>query len=243
MGCSGQNPTSQTPEPVTVFVAASTKEAVTEIAALFKNDTGIEVKISADDSSKLAMQIVNEAPAHLFLSANEKWAEFVSDKGFAQETKLLLGNSLVLVTPKGNPANVHSAQDLTKAIVKRVAIAGPTVPAGIYARQALRELGVWDSIEAEKKIISGENVRVTLAYVEQGETDAGIVYATDAKISNKIELVYTFPEMSHQPIHYPLVLLIAGNQSASARSFFEFVQSARAKEIFVREGFSFLDKK
>jgi molybdate transport system substrate-binding protein len=238
LGCSGQTQPPQAHEPVIVFVAASTKDAATEIASAFKDETQIEVRISADDSSKLAMQIVQEAPAQLFLSANEKWADYIKEKGVAHETRLLLGNTLVLVTPKGNPANVHGAEDLSKAAVRRVAIAGPTVPAGIYGRQALKNLKVWDSLEAGKKIISGENVRVTLAYVEQGEVDAGIVYATDGKISDKIDLVYTFPATSHEPIHYPLVLLKTGDSSASARSFFEYIQSDRAREIFARHGFS-----
>jgi molybdate transport system substrate-binding protein len=238
LGCSGQNQPPQAHESVTVFVAASTKDAVTEIASAFKDEMQIEVRISADDSSKLAMQIVQEAPAQLFLSANEKWADYVKEKGLAHETRLLLGNTLVLVTPKGNPANVHGAEDLSKVAVKRVAIAGPTVPAGIYGRQALKNLKFWDSLEAGKKIISGENVRVTLAYVEQGEVDAGIVYATDAKISDKIDLVYTFPATSHEPIRYPLVLLKAGDSSSTARSFFEYIQSDRAREIFARHGFS-----
>lgn len=243
LGCGGQTQPSKAHEPVTVFVAASTKNAVAKIASAFKDERQIEVRISADDSSKLAMQIVQEAPAQLFLSANEKWADFVKEKGFAHETRLLLGNTLVLVTPKGNPANVHGAEDLLKAAVKRVALAGPTVPAGIYGRQALKSLKAWDSLEAGKKIIAGENVRVTLAYVEQVEVDAGIVYATDAKISDKIDLVYTFPATSHEPIRYPLVLLKAGDSSATARSFFEFIQSDRAKEIFAKEGFTLLDMK
>jgi molybdate transport system substrate-binding protein len=238
LGCGGQIQTPKAHEPVTVFVAASTKDAVAEIASAFKDETQIEVRISADDSSKLAMQIVQEAPAQLFLSANEKWADYVKEKGFADETRLLFCNTLVLVTPKGNPANVHGPEDLSKATVQRVAIAGPTVPAGIYGRQALKNLKVWDSLESGKKIISGENVRVTLAYVEQGEVDAGIVYATDAKISDKIDLVYTFPANSHEPIHYPLVLLKAGDSSASARTFFEYIQSERARKIFARHGFS-----
>jgi molybdate transport system substrate-binding protein len=231
----------QVRELVTVFVAASTRDAVTEIAVAFRNETRTEVRISADDSSKLAMQIVEKAPAQLFLSANEKWADYVKDKGFACETKLLLGNALVLVVPKGNPAGVQSAQDLINATVNHIALAGPSVPAGIYARQALKNLKLWDSLEADKKLVAGENVRATLAYVEQGEADAGIVYATDARISKKVDLVYMFPSSSHEPIRYPLVLLKTGNASTQARAFFGFLQSARAKEIFTREGFSLID--
>src|SRR5262249_54167719 len=150
-----------------------------------------------------------EAPAQLFLSANEKWADFVKEKGFVQETKLLLGNSLVIVTPKGNPAGIYKADDLMKTSLNRLAVAGPTVPAGIYARQALKSLKIWDALEANKKVVPGDNVRVALTYVERGEADAGIVYATDAKISDKVEQVFTFPADAHDPIRYPLVLLKA----------------------------------
>src|SRR5262249_54054019 len=111
-----------------VLVAASTQDAVQENAAKFSQETGIEVKINADDSSKLTMQIAHDVPADIFLSANEEWAAVVKDKGFAQEWVPLLGNSLVIVVPKGNPANVTKAEDLIGAAVKHVAIAGPTVP-------------------------------------------------------------------------------------------------------------------
>jgi molybdate transport system substrate-binding protein len=242
-GCQPGAETPQASGPVIAFVAASTKDAVQEIASAFKSEKKVEVKLNADDSSKLATQIVQEAPAQLFLSANEKWADFVQDKGFARETALLLGNALVIVTPKGNPAGIQGADDLTKASLKRLAIAGPTVPAGIYARQALKSLKVWDALETHKRIVAGENVRMTLTYVERGEVEAGIVYATDAKISDKVDLVYTFPSETHDPIRYPLVLLKAADASPSARAFFDYLQSPKAKEVFARHGFSVLDKK
>ncbi len=229
--------------PVIAFVAASTKEAIQEIAADFTKEKHIDVKIDADDSSRLALQITQGGPAHLFLSANEKWAEFVSDKGYSGRTTLLLGNSLVIVTPKGNPAMVREPKDLSKPAVTRVALAGPTVPAGIYARQALKNLKVWDSLEASKKIVSGENVRVVLAYVERGEAEAGIAYATDAKISDKVAVAYTFPLAAHDPIRYPLVLLKRGETSTSAQSFFEYLQSSKAKNVFVKCGFTWLETK
>jgi molybdate transport system substrate-binding protein len=129
------------------------------------------------------------------------------------------------------------------ASVKRLAVAGPTVPAGIYARQALKKLNVWDTLAADNKIVTGDNVRVTLTYVERGEAEAGIVYGTDAKISDEVELVYTFPAQTHDPIRYPLVLLKAGSASSSAQAFFDYLQSAKAKEMFGKYGFSLLDKK
>jgi molybdate transport system substrate-binding protein len=243
VGCNRGSDAPKAGEPIIAFVAASTRDAVQEIASTFKAEKNVEVRISADDSSKLATQIVQEAPANVFLSANEKWADFVMEKGFAQETTPLLGNTLILVAPKGNPAKIRTAQDLEKASLQRIAVAGPTVPAGIYARQALKKLKLWDVLEADKKIVSGENVRVTLAYVERGEAEAGIVYATDAKISAKVDLVYTFPPQTHDPIRYPLVLLKAGNGLSSARAFFDYLQSPKAGDIFVKYGFSFLDKR
>jgi len=243
IGCSRRADAPNANERVIVFAAASTKEAVEETANAFKSERGGKVKINADDSSKLAMQIVEEAPAHIFLSANEKWADFVKEKGFSLETVPLLGNSLVIVTPTGNPAAIRTADDLTKPALKRLAVAGPTVPAGIYARQALKKLNIWNVLEAAKKPVNGDNVRVTLTFVERGECEAGIVYATDARITDKVDLVYTFPAETHDPIRYPLVLLKSGSESLMAQAFFEYLQSPKAREIFARHGFLIFDKK
>jgi molybdate transport system substrate-binding protein len=220
---------------VLALVAASTKDAMREIAAAFAQDRGGEVRISADDSSKLAQQIVEGVPADLYLSANEKWADFVKEKGLAEESTLLLGNSLVIVVPRGNPAAVHKPQDLTRSEVKRLAVAGPTVPAGIYARQALRNLSLWGELEG--RLVSGENVRFTLAFVERGEAEAGIVYSTDAKISEQVEQVHELDAKTHEPIHYPLVLLKASHDHPAARRFYDYLQTPQAAEVFQKYGF------
>jgi len=231
----------QDQQPVVAFVAASTTDAVREIASAFTTEQKAEVKINADDSSKLALQISVDAPAHVFLSANEKWADHVKEKGFAGEIKVLLGNALVIVVPKGNPARVHAPKDLAGAAVKRIAVAGPTVPAGIYARQSLEKLNIWDGLQ--EKVVPGENVRGTLAYVERGEVDAGIVYATDAKVSDKVEMVYAFDPAVHDPIRYPLVLLKEGQKNPAARAFFDCLQTPSAGEVFKKYGFTFLGGK
>jgi molybdate transport system substrate-binding protein len=239
-GCNKGSETDNAEKPVIAFVAASTKDAVQEIAREFTAEKKVEVKIDADDSSKLATRIVQDAPAQLFLSANEKWADYVKEKGFAQETKLLLGNSLVIVTPKNSAVTIRRPEDLAQAPLQRIAVAGPTVPAGIYARQALKNLKIWDGLEAGKRIVTGDNVRITLTYVERGEADAGIVYATDAKISDRVDLACRFPPHTHEPIRYPLVLLKAGESAPSARAFFAFLESPAAKAIFVKHGFSLI---
>jgi molybdate transport system substrate-binding protein len=225
---------------ILALVAASTREAAQEIADAFTRDTGTEIQISADDSSKLATQIINGAPADLFLSANEEWAKFVKKNGFAAEVVPLLGNTLVLVVPRGNPGRVSKPEELTGPTVKKVALAGPSVPAGIYGRQALQHLNLLEVLESERKVVAGENVRVTLAYVERGEAEAGIVYGTDARITDQVEVTYTFSPSTHERIVYPLVLTRSGASNESARKFYEYLQAAQAKGVFEKHGFTFL---
>jgi molybdate transport system substrate-binding protein len=227
---------------VSILAAASTGDAVRELADTFSREHGVEVRLSADDSAKLATQIVQGAPADLFLSANEQWAEHVKEQGYAAESRLLLGNALVLVVPRGNPAGIRKPEDLISPKVRRVAVAGPTVPAGIYARQALRKLRLWDKLSEQEIIVSGENVRVALAYVERGEAEAAVVYATDARISDRVEMASTFPAAAHEPIRYPLVLLKAGARREPARKLYEYLQSPRAAEVFRKHGFTWLSQ-
>src|SRR5262249_9152880 len=150
---------------------------------------------------------------------------------------------LVVVVPRGNPAGVKNPADLAGDAVKRVAVAGPTVPAGIYARQALKKLKLWDALEKGKKIVSGDNVRATRTFVERGEVEAGVVYATDARITDKAEQVLAFDAADHDPIRYPLVLLEEGQKSAGARALYGHLQSPAAAAVFRKHGFTVLDGK
>ena len=225
---------------VIVFAAASTKDAVQEIADVFSKVKGVGVRIAAEDSSKLATQIVNDAPAHVYISANEKWASFVKDNGFEQESVLLLGNRLVIVAVKEMAGKVKAPDDLLKNEIKKLAVAGPNVPAGIYARQALTKLGLWDELEKSKRIVACDNVRGALTFVERGEAEAGIVYATDAMITNKVEVAYHFDASTHDPIRYPVVLLKAGSKVQSAKDFYQFLLSEQASQVFQRHGFTVL---
>jgi molybdate transport system substrate-binding protein len=161
-------------EPLILLAAASTKDAVEELAASFEKQTGTRVRVSAGPSNALATQITAGAPADLFLSANEKWAAHISEQGLAEEVTPLLTNGLVLIVPRDNPAQVKSPSDLAGQGVKRVALAGENVPAGIYAEQALRELAIYDLLIGANKIVRGQDLRFTLSYVARGEADAGI---------------------------------------------------------------------
>jgi molybdate transport system substrate-binding protein len=236
-GCSGGGKVEEK-KSVLVLAATSTRDALEEMAKDFQKETGVEVKVSAGASNALAAQIESGAPADLFLSASAEWAAHVADRGHAAERRDLLGNTLVLVVPKGNPAGVETPADLAAGKAERVALAGENVPAGKYARQALKKAGVLGKLEQGKRVVTGKDVRATLAYVEQGEAEAGIVYATDARISDQVEVVYTFPAGSHDRIVYPLVLLREPANRDGARRFYDYLLAPGRKAAFEKHGFT-----
>jgi molybdate transport system substrate-binding protein len=231
-GCASETPGAA--PAVTVLAAASTAEAIEEVAQRFHDATGIEVRVSGGPSNALARQIESGAPADLFLSASVEWAEAVGPHAAA--TKPLLSNRLVLVVPKGNPAGVRTPEDLLSDRVGRVALAGEGVPAGRYADAALKSLGLSEKL-GQDRIARGHDVRATLAFAERGEAEAGIVYATDAAASDRVEVVHMFDPSLHPPIVYPVVLLKAGPAGEAGRRFFEYVDTDEAQEVFRRHGF------
>jgi molybdate transport system substrate-binding protein len=238
------NPKKQT--EIVVLVAASAQEAMGDLAKGFSTEE-TTVSVSADDSSRLAQQIISGAPADLFLSASPKWVDAVEEKGLLVAKVPLLGNTLVVVSPvrekekeTSPPITIETLADSPKA---KLAIAGPTVPAGIYGRQALKHYGWLERLEQQEQLVVGNNVREVLAYVERGEVELGIVYATDAKISKDVCLEYTFAEESHDPIVYPLALIKSeSDHSDVARQFFEFLQSDQATDVYTKYGFKLLKK-
>src|SRR5262249_34811402 len=157
------------------------------------------------------------APADLFLSANAKWADEVAKGGQAAESARLLTNQLVIVVPKGNPANVHDPKDLLSDRVKKLALAGEQVPAAMYAEQALTKLDLMKQLVDSGKIVRGQDVRTALSYVERGEAEAGIVYSTDVGVATGIESVYQFDPGLHDDIVYVLVLTKSGATRPEAR--------------------------
>ncbi len=227
-----------TDSKVLILVAASTKDAMTELAAAFEKDGGGKVVISAGPSNALANQIINGAPGDLFLSANQQWADKVKAEGLAAELQPLLTNGLVLIVPKDNPGKVTSQQDLRNAKVKHLALAGENVPAGIYAQQALKAAKVYDDLVDQKKIVRGQDVRATLNFVARGEAEAGIVYSTDAKISDQVAVVHTFDPQSYDKIVYPLLLTKRGKENPAAVKFQQFLLSDKATEVFAKHGFT-----
>lgn len=232
-----------TPARITVFAAASTTDVMREAGRRYEAATGTNVVFSFDSSSNLARQIKAGAPADVFISADERWMDDVVDAGEIREgtRTSLLGNDLVLIAPVGKGFEVSMTKefDFTAALpeVKRIAVGDPAhVPAGRYARQALEALAWWNALEP--LLISAQDVRAALRLVELGETDAGIVYSTDAKQSERVIVIAAFPTETHEPVRYPVAL--CRDAVAGAEGFIAFLRSAEMIEVFEQAGFRVL---
>jgi len=231
-------------DDVLVFAAASATGAVEAVVAAFRalpaTAPDTRVRASFASSGTLARQIAAGAPAHLFLSANERWMDWLAgEQKIAGDTRRnLMRNALVLVAPQTSRTRLELAQglDLAAALGNgRLALPDPDhVPAGIYAKQALERLGAWQAVA--NRAARAQDVRAALVLVERGEAPLGIVYATDAKASDRVRVVDTFPRASHAPIVYPAAL-IQGRATAEARALLDFMASDEARAIFARFGF------
>ena len=226
-------------EPITVFAAASLKNALDDVAKIYMDATKTTVRISYASSSVIARQIEQGAPADIFVSADVDWMDDLAKRGLivAASRKNLLANHLALIAPTASPIRlaIRPGMPLLAALNGgRLAIAGPDVPAGRYAQASLTALGVWPSVEDH--LARGENVRATLAFVARGETPLGIVYDTDAKVEPAVRIVGLFPDGSHAPIVYP-VALVAQSRNQSAADFLKFMEGIKAEAVFARYGF------
>jgi len=228
---------------LTVFAAASMKNALDEIDAAFTARTGIKVAASYAASSMLAKQIEQGAPADVFVSADTDWMDYAAGKKVVGEATrvTLLGNSIVLVAPKDSGIdNVSISQgfDLSKLAGDGKIATGDvkSVPVGKYARAALEKLGAWQA--AEPKFAMAESVRAALALVARNEAVLGIVYATDAKVEPGVKIIGTFPPDSHPPIIYPVAATATAKPAAAG--YLAFLRTSAAKTIFEKYGFKFL---
>jgi len=228
---------------LTVFAAASLKNALDDIAAKWKDSGAGTVGASYASSSTLAKQIEQGAPADVFISADTQWMGYVNKKSLVDNPHDLLGNRLVLISAKDNPLTLEIKPGLKLAELLadgRLAVGDPSnVPAGIYAKEALTKLKIWD--EVQPKLAPAADVRAALTLVSRGEAPLGIVYETDAKVDPKVRTVAVFPEDSHKPIVYP-VAVVKSSRNPDAAKFVAFLDGPAAKEIFVKYGFSVIGK-
>jgi len=230
-------------DDVLFFAAASLKNALDAIDDQYQKDTGKHVAVSLAASSTLAKQIESGAPADLFISADLDWMDYLAQNNLikADTRKNLLGNELVLIAPKDSTSNITIAPGfgLAKALGGgKLAMADTSaVPAGKYGKAALEKLGVWDKVSGQ--IAQAENVRAALALVARGEAPFGIVYQTDAAVEPGIKIVATFPADTHPPIIYPIALL-AGSKNPDAAAYLTYLEGAKARPLFEKQGFTLL---
>lgn len=230
-------------DKVTVFAAASLKNALDAVSAQWTADTKKETAISYAASSALAKQIQEGAPADIFISADMDWMNKLSEGKLIADGSVvkLLGNQIVLVAPADSKAEAKIAKgfDLAGLLGDGKLAMGDVkaVPAGKYGKAALETLGVWSSVE--RKVAMAENVRAALKLVSTGEATLGIVYTTDAKAEKGVKVLDTFPADSHPEIVYP-VGLVAASKNADAKDFVTYLQGAKAQAIFKDQGFAVL---
>ena len=221
-----------------VFAAASLHEPMEEVVAAFEGDTGIMASASYGGSQSLAQQIVSGAPAALFVSAGVSPVSFVEERTtLVGEPVHVLRNRLVFVVAAGERAPADGIPGLASSDVERIAIADPKLaPAGEYARESLEYHGLWD--ELQPKLVFAADVRAAMAYVESGNADAALVYATDAGASRWVTVASTLPEQSHSPIVYPAAVIAGSGHEDSARKLVDYLRGAKAREVFAKHGFT-----
>src|SRR5215467_33823 len=222
---------------VNVYAAASLTDVMKKIAANYEKQSSDKIVFNFGASSLLARQIIERAPADIFFSADEAKMNDLQKAGLiVSETRRdLLSNSLVIVVPNDSKLAIASPDDLlTKT--QKIAIADPrTVPAGIYTKEYLSGLGLWDKLES--KMVPTENVRAALAAVESGNVDAGFIYKTDASISKKVKIAFTVPVEKGPAIRYPVAIVKESKNRLGAENFLRYLQSDNARKLFERYGF------
>ena len=258
LSCCSQRSDRATPdegESVTVFVAASLVDLVTDAATQFEHETQIRVNLNPASSGTLARQIESGAEADLFLSASPDWAEYLDERGLIDRRTVFATNRMVLITPAESPIPRDRVQEEIDAAATAacseptarsgneappwmdglISIGDPAhVPAGRYAREVLTTLGWWGDVE--DRLLLASDVRVALLAVERGEVEVGIVYRTDAERSADVTTVAVFPESTHEPIHYVSALLQdASDDTVQLYQF--FAESASVRGLLARYGF------
>ena len=225
---------------VTVSAAASLREALGELEARYEAahpDTDVRLNFGA--SGALARQIEQGAPVDVFISAADRPMDDLQARGLVdpRSRRVLAGNELVLVVPAADSSSrVRGFEDLANPAVRRVALGAPaSVPAGDYAEQVLRALGVLEAVKG--KTVYAQNVRQVLSYVELGNVDAGVVYRTDAAVSPRVRVAAAAPPGSHRPITYPLAVTARPAGPDAARAFAAFLLGPDGREVLRRRGF------
>ena len=231
------SPSDQNTNNILVLSASSLSDALNELQKDFRLENDIMVNISYGGSQMLAQQISSGAPADIFISAGESPVTFLSNKNLIETPSIgILSNQLVLATKKSSNIQIASLGDLKTPAIKNIGIADPDLaPAGAYAEEALNSAGLWNDIQP--KLVFGSDARSVLAYLESGNIDAALIYATDAKISTKVEIWDVIEAKSYSQIVYPAAIVDTTSDRTSSMKFLDFLRTDHSKEIFGKYGF------
>lgn len=226
-----------------VSAAASLSDVLEEVRAAFETrHPGVRVRLNLGSSGSLHRQIEQGAPVDVFVSAGQAMMEQLVRQGLVDDrsVRAIAGNVVVLVRPAaGGPGSaVRRWDDLRESRVQRIAMGDPGhVPAGQYGQEVLQSLGLWEAVPP--KLVLGGDVRQVLAYVEAGEVDAGIVYATDAATAEEgVRVVAAAPAGSHRPAVYLVGVVETSHHPAEARTFAEFLVAPEAQALLGRHAFA-----
>jgi molybdate transport system substrate-binding protein len=229
---------SGSPTDITVSAAISLRDSLDEIVRLYRPEhPNVTVYLNLGASGTLQRQIEQGAPVDVFISASPSEMDSLQSKRLIlSDTRSdLVKNSVVLIVPKGASAPADF-RDLTNTRIKVIAIGDPqSVPAGSYAKQVLTHFGLYEGLRP--KFVFAKDVRQVLTYVETGNADAGIVYATDARTSTRVSIVATAPKDSHAPVIYPVAVLAGSRNVEAAKSFVAFLLSSKCAQVFDKHGF------
>ncbi|WP_425667132.1 molybdate ABC transporter substrate-binding protein [Vibrio tubiashii] len=226
-------------ESLRIYAASSMTNVVNDLVEQYEESNDTSVTTVFGGSASLARQLAQGAPADIYISANHKWMEYLVEQSIVNGDGVtnIAANSLVAIAPKGHLLNldVDSEESWISALEGYRLAIGQTnaVPAGMYAKQALVNLGVWDEVKTH--LAPTNNVRIALTLVERGESPLGIVYKTDALLSDKVEVVATLPSSSHANIVYPMASL---NEKIETQRFVKFIHSEQAQRVFKQYGFT-----
>lgn len=222
-----------------VSAAASLTDALKELAPIYRQaHSTVAVRYNFASSGALQQQIENGAPADVFISAAAKQMDALQQKNLlaADTRRNLLTNRLVLIVP-ANASGVTNLKSLADSRVKRIVIGDPrSVPAGQYAEEALTKAGVWQQLKP--KYVLANNVRQVLQFVAAGNADAGLVYLTDAKTTDKVKIAQTIPANFHSPIVYPIAVLKNSRNPTASKNFEQFLLTGKARKVFAKYGFT-----
>lgn len=228
------------PVELHVAAAASLTDVMKELADTYEKDhPGVKLVFNFGSSGALQQAIENGGETDLFYSAAQKQMNALQDSGNLVEgtRKDLLENEVVLVVPKEGGKDIKSFEDLTRSDIQHVALGEPKgVPVGQYTEEVLKKLGILDQVKA--KAVYGSDVRQVLSWTETGDADCGVVYATDAAVSDKVKVAAKAPAGSHKPVIYPAAVIKGTKHPDEAKDFLAFTSSDAAKKIFEKYGFT-----